>query len=965
MAIEFTRRTFLTGAGGAVALSLGYLGWRVSQPNGTSAVPPASGTPGSPIPRIAYASYEDIWRAKWRWDSVAKSTHFVNCWYQRGCNWNVYVRDGIVWREEQSGTYEQIDAKIPDYNPRGCQKGACYSERMYDGARLRYPLKRVGERGEGKWQRVSWDEGLREVADRIIDVLTSDGPGAITWDPGTANTGGCNGIGTLRAAHLLDTPVIDVNADVGDHHPGAQATVGKISFSASMDDLFHSDLILIWGGNPIYTQIPNAHFITEARYNGARIVTIAPDYSASAIHADAWIPVNPGSDAALALSMAHVIVAENLHDTGFIREQTDLPLLVRLDTRKLLRASDLERGGRDDRFWIFDTATRRLQPANHKTLALGERLPALEGEYQVDTLQGRVSVTPAFALLRAQLAQNSPEKAAAITGVDPDVVRDLARRIAAARAATCLTQSNFSKYYHGLEMERCQILVLTLCGQIGRKGSGITGFPAMAASGIDAVSAAPGSLTPKLGAMLLEMKAMPRALQAKLAGLTDEMIAYELMRDFYRSGNLVSGNLFWHQVGLGDLYGSSARWDPSMKRELCAFLEDAFREGWQIQPSTTRQRIFLEVGGNILRRTRAYDRLQESFIAGLDLLVTLDWRMSNTALHSDYVFPAAGWYEKDDITWATPLAPYAHVVTRAVPPLAESKSDWAFNALLMKTVQQRARERGIRDFTDRAGKTRRLDEVFDQFSFGGRFDELGEEKMMQELMSMVDNLGGISWEEIRKKGYARYTGLGTQFLNLGNATDIKADETITANTWHTEKKQPWPTLTRRIQFYIDHPFFLEQGEQLPSHKDSPAIGGAYPLRMTCAHARWSIHASWRDDKYLLRLQRGEPEIQIGTRDAARRGIVDGDRVRVYNDIGSFKTLAKVVPGLRPGQVLVHHAWEPFQYEDGKSYATVTANPLNPLQLAGGYFHLQPLPNAGTPGPADRDTVVEVERMISA
>ncbi len=963
MAMELSRRTLLIGAGGAVVLSMGYLGWRARQ-DGT-APPPVPGTGATPIPQIAYQSYEDIWRAKWQWDSVAKSTHFVNCWYQRGCNWNVYVKDGIVWREEQSGTYEPIDPKIPDYNPRGCQKGASYSLRMYDGSRLRHPLKRVGERGEGKWQRVSWEEGLTEVADRIIDVLISSGPGAITWDPGTANTGGCNGIGVLRAAHLLDTPVLDVNADVGDHHPGAQVTAGKISYSGSMDDLFYSDLILIWGGNPIYTQIPNAHFITEARYNGARVITIAPDYSASAIHADQWVPVKVGSDAALGLALAHVIVAEKLHDERFIREQTDLPLLVRKDTRKFLRASDLETDGRDDQFYFFDTVTRGPQRADRKTLALGESLPALEGEYQVETRSGPVAVTPAFVLLRGRLAEYTPEKAAEITGVDAETTRELARRIAKARAATFLTQSTFSKFYHGLEMERCQILVLTLCGQIGRKGSGITGFPTMTASGIDPVSAAPGSMSPKLGSFLLQIKAAPRALQAKFEGLTNEMIAYEMMRDFYRSGNLVSSNLFWNQVGLGELYGSSARWDPTMKRELGSFLEDAYREGWQIRPATVKPRIFLEVGGNILRRTRGYDRLYGSFIAGLDLLVTLDWRMSNTALHSDFVFPAAGWYEKDDLTWATPLAPYAHVVTRAVPPLGESKSDWAFNALLMKTIQERARARGVREFTDRAGKPRRLDDVFDEFSFRGRFDEHGEEKMMEELMSMVDNLGDISWQEIKHKGYARYTGLGTQYLNLGNATDIEPDETITANTWHTEKKQPWPTLTRRLQFYNDHPFFLEQGEELPVHKDSPAIGGDYPLHMTGGHARWSIHASWRDEAHLLRLQRGEPVILMGREDAGRRGVADGDRVRVFNDIGSFETMAKVVPSMRPGQVLMYHAWEPFQFKSGKSYATVEPSPINPLQLAGGYFHLQPLPQAGTPGPSDRDTRVEIERVRAA
>ena len=74
-----------------------------------------------------------------------------------------------------------------------------------------------------------------------------------------------------------------------------------------------------------------------------------------------------------------------------------------------------------------------------------------------------------------------------------------------------------------------------------------------------------------------------------------------------------------------------------------------------------------------------------------------------------------------------------------------------------------------------------------------------------------------------------------------------------ANSWHVQKKIPWPTLTRRLQFYIDHPFYQELGEVLPVHKDLPPIGGNYPLRMTSGHNRWSIHAAWRDQKALLQL----------------------------------------------------------------------------------------------------------------
>jgi DMSO reductase family type II enzyme molybdopterin subunit len=963
MDFSMKRRNFLKAGGGAALLTLSYLKLK-SDPVHVTA--PAM----RPAKRIEYGGFEDIYRKKWMWDRVAKSTHFVNCWYQRNCSWNVFVKSGIAWREEQSATYEPIDPNIPDFNPRGCQKGACYSQRMYDAGRLLHPLKRVGARGEGKWVRVSWDEALAAIGDKVVEVMASDGPGAITWDPGTANAGGGASTAPYRAGFILDTPLIDVNTEVGDHHPGAQTTLGKISFSGSMDDMFHSDLVLIWGGNPAATQIPNAHFIQEARYHGAQIVSIAPDFNASAIHADLWVSLKPGSDAALALSMAQVIVSERLQRDDFIREQSDLPLLVREDSQRYLRQSDLEADGRDDVFYVWDEHRQQVQAAPDRTLALDGIKPALEGRYPV-RLQGakgsEIHVRPVFAGLREQLdARWTPEQTAATTGVAPAVVRKLARLIATARAALCITQSVFSKYYHGIEMERCQILVFTLCGQIGRKGAGITGFPALTVDGNQSTVVAPGHLPPSLAVMTVAAGAAPQFIRGKIEGKTDEAILYDIVAEQYRAGGFVAGNLYYYHVGLQALYGSSAKYDKTMKRELQSFLEEAYREGWQIRPSQTRQRIFFEIGGNILRRARGYDVLEKTLIQELDLLVTVDWRMSNTALHSDYVLPAAGWYEKDDILWATPLAPYIHIISRAVEPLGEAKPDYAIICLLMKAIQQQARARGVSHFTDRAGKQRPLDNVYDEFTFGGRFTEDQPEAILEHVLKQTTNLNGIDWQSLKEKGFERVTGLGMSFINIGNATDIKPNETITANTWHTEKKTPWPTLTRRIQFYIDHPFYLEQGEALPTHKDSPPIGGQYPLMLNGAHARWSIHAAWRDNPHLLRIGgRGEPTVWMGTQDAAARGIRDNDRVRVFNDIGAYETLAKIVPGLRPGQVVVYHAWEPYQFKGRKSYSVLTPSPINPLSLAGGYTHLQPLPEANTPGPSDRDTRVEIEKIASA
>jgi len=199
-----TRRGFLQASGGTVALALLNLHF-----GGL-----AEGTQ-PPIPEgladVTYRSFGDLYRKQWTWDRVAKGTHLANCVYQRNCCWNLYIKDNIVWREEQLATYPRTNGDVPDFNPRGCQKGASYSKRMYDQSRLTMPLKRVGERGEGKWKRISWDQALTEIADKYIAAMISeqDGPGSIYWDLGSSSTNGCHSLGLTRTGYLLDNPIFE------------------------------------------------------------------------------------------------------------------------------------------------------------------------------------------------------------------------------------------------------------------------------------------------------------------------------------------------------------------------------------------------------------------------------------------------------------------------------------------------------------------------------------------------------------------------------------------------------------------------------------------------------------------------------------------------------------------------------------------------------------------------------------
>lgn len=957
-----SRRKFIVaGAAGAVALASGTLVLRTLRPTQPPPVPATDAVTVISIPE--YSDWSDIYRKRWTWDKVVRSSHFVNCWYQAHCAWNVYVKDGMVWREEQVAEYPQTNADVPDPNPRGCQKGACFSERMYDPSRVRYPMKRVGERGSGKWKRVSWDEALVDIADQMLDTITKHASDRIVWDVGPLYTEG-----TMTAAHqrhitLLDSTSLDMNTEIGDGHRGVAETFGKIGFERSADDYMYSDLILIWGSNPLYTQIPNSHYLTEARYKGARIVCIAPDYSASSIHSDFYVPVEPGCDAALALGIANVLMSEDLVDFEFIAEQTDLPLLVREDTHRFLRASDLVNGGSDEELYFHD-ANKGVTKVSRRTLALDGLVPTVDGRFDVELASGEtVTCHTVYALLRKKVADYTPELASERCGTPAATIRRLARMIGKAKSAAMVTSSNMDKYYHGNLMERSQALVFALTGNYGKKGSGFVGFPWLDHDAIESWVRGMFTVGDMMNTTAIKTVGgmMANQLKWKAEGYTDEMIVYEQGRAVLTEGRMACGSLFWYiHGGLLEASEKLEEWDPYLKRPVREVLEESLAKGWQQvwpRPGNDPKMLFV-MGSNPLRRIRSYPLVLKHLWPKLDLIVTLDWRMTSTTVASDYVLPAAAWYERDEHKWVTPLMPFIHSGEKATS-FYEAKSDWEIISRLTEKVDQRARERGIESFVDRRGDERPLHNLYEKFSSNGEFGHTDDEKVCAYLIDNASNLGDLTWPELKKKGFAPFKKIGHGSVAIGNATEIEPGKTITPLTKHVFDKMPYPTLSRRIQFYLDQELYLEMGEELPVHKAPPTAGGDYPLILTGGHTRWSIHSAWRDDSLMLQQQRGEPVVFLSEPDAEARGVRDGGLVRIFNDLDEFEIMAKVSRSMRKGQITIYHAWENYQFRNGKGFQNLIPSPLNPVELAGGQFHLRPMLIALQPGHTDRDTRVEV------
>jgi DMSO reductase family type II enzyme molybdopterin subunit len=755
-----------------------------------------------------------------------------------------------------------------------------------------------------------------------------------------------------------------VTADNGDDHQGIAVTLGKVIVGDSADNWFYSNMILIWGGNPIYTNIPNYHFIAEARYNGTKVVTISPDYSPSAIHADQWVPVNIGSDAALALSMSQVILREKLFNEGFVREQTDLPLLVVESTGRFLREKDLKSSGREDIFYFWDSSAGKLTEASRKSLALNGVVPALEGNYQIKTPQGSVAVKPMMEVFRAHLDRNyTPEQAGQITGVSPRVIEQLAREIAAAKGVVNISTANWGKFYHGDLIERAILLVFALCGHMGRRGATFSAFPMM---GLDTSI---GGLEKRGDQIILSAAGGdPHFAQWREEGYTDEMILYEYVHQAFAGGGITPTSLMYYvHGGLLDLCEKHSGWDPYMKRPIKEYVKEAFDKKWQfLAPGPDKPpRVMFALGGNFLRRARATNTLLETFLPKLRFLVSIDWRWNTSALYADLVLPACSWYEKTStFLMGMPVQPFSHVVTKATEPLYESMGEWKMFCLLARKIEERASERGVDSYMGAKGVEHHFAGLEDKVTFGGLYNEDDEEGIARDAYLNASNVEQMDWEEVKEQGFARYTGVGTGMRSIGNTCDIVPGEPVVPLTWHTEKKEPYPTLTRRIQFLIDHELFRELGEDLPVHKEPPAAGGDYPLKLTGGHARWSIHSDQVDETLMLQLQRGEPLMFMSVKDAKPRGIGDGDVIEISNDVASFRIHAAVSPAIRPGQVIIYHSWENYQFDGWRHFKSVMPSPMNPIELAGDYFQIRPVTMSNYPGFSDRGTRVEARKVNS-
>jgi anaerobic selenocysteine-containing dehydrogenase len=400
----------------------------------------------------------------------------------------VHVVDGRITRAEAAPFPEQ---------PEGthiCLKGVASAALPYYPDRLKYPVKRTGARGEGKWERISWDEALDTIAEKLMATRDEYGPQAVWMNTGGSSvvpsSGDVNaGAAMQRLANLLGATVsegwsIDTSPQVADFFTSGQDWDRSDPLS-----MMSSNLVIVWGSNPAESAVRDMKYLGLAKKNGATLVDIGVLFDTTAAKADWWIPIRSATDAALGMSMIQVIVAEGLHDEDYLRRYTVGPLLVRDDNGLLLREAEIESGGSEESFVAWDEASGQAA-----IVAKGEHdVPATLALTGTFTVEG-VPCRPAFQkLVELVNDQYTPEQAAEVTSVPAETIRDLARRYALAKPAFIYTNYGVGRYFHGNLSHRAQLALAIVCGYLGELGGCVMmggGGPDSAALNTNAVAKA-------------------------------------------------------------------------------------------------------------------------------------------------------------------------------------------------------------------------------------------------------------------------------------------------------------------------------------------------------------------------------------------------------------------------------------------------------------------------------------------
>ncbi|MFG2874354.1 molybdopterin-dependent oxidoreductase [Streptomyces sp. NPDC048337] len=353
-----------------------------------------------------------------------------------------------------------------------CPKGRAAAEIAHSSRRLTTPLRRTRPKTDPDpgWEPVSWDEALGEIAEKLARIAAEDGPEAVAFGVATPS-------GTMvsdatewieRFVRHFGSPNTVYSAEICNWH---KDFAHAFTFGCALPppDYDHADLVLLWGFNPAKTWLAQSAALSAAQARGARLAVIDPRRSTSALRADHWLRVRPGTDAALALGLAHLLIENGTYDEAFVRSWTNGPLLVRADNGRFLTAAELT--GAAEGFAAWDATTGTAVPYDTARAAERPERFALRGTHRVEAADGTsVPCTPAFERYAEACAEWPPDRVAATTWIPEAEIRALAELIGDARSVAYYCWTGVGQSANAAQTERALATLYALTGSFDAPG---------------------------------------------------------------------------------------------------------------------------------------------------------------------------------------------------------------------------------------------------------------------------------------------------------------------------------------------------------------------------------------------------------------------------------------------------------------------------------------------------------------
>lgn len=366
-----------------------------------------------------------------------------------------------------------------------CVKGKSAPRILEHPDRVLYPLRRTSPKGvaDPGWEQISWDEALDIIASKLGQIADESGAEAVVFGSASPSTSATSDsvdwIMRLRRAFGSPNFVASMELCGWGRFMASMYTFGAPVPGAFMPDLENAGCILYWGYNPSVARLVHATATVDALNRGARLIFVDPRRTGLAAKADHWLQVRPGTDAALALGMIHVMLEQGWYEEGFVRRWTNAPLLVRRDTGQLLRADEIDGPADQSGFVAWDESSARplVHDPGSPTYGLLKSQLALSGMVEVPTTEGSVHCRPVFEQLRLHCEAWTPEATEAVTGVPADLIVETVRTLWSSRPVAFYTWSGLEQHANTTQIIRAINVLYALTGCFDVPGGNVLFTP--------------------------------------------------------------------------------------------------------------------------------------------------------------------------------------------------------------------------------------------------------------------------------------------------------------------------------------------------------------------------------------------------------------------------------------------------------------------------------------------------------